>query len=227
MYDRAMTVQLETLRPAAFGRQNVKQIADPVIEPMWRGDRVLVEVDDGNVTVRDPEGKEDETEPVILAQLAEAVRTESVVLDGYLTYMATQPQASLAIGTEVPTAGQMATQMFVGKGFRSRVNRPAEQLEEKHEVPDHPLAFVAIDLLVLDGQSLLDIPLLERKRLLESVLAESELVRRTAFVRPPVDAWLASWRSMGFRELAYKAANSRYVPGERNNDWAIATIPST
>ena len=33
-----------------------------------------------------------------------------------------------------------------------------------------PRAFVAVDLLRLDGQSLLDVPLLERKRLLESVL---------------------------------------------------------
>jgi hypothetical protein len=194
---------------------------------MWRGDRVLVEVQDGRVIVRDPTGNERETEERIVAQLADTVRTESAVLDGYLTYQATQPPTTMAIGSDVPTAGQMATQMFVGKGFRSRVNRPAEELEQKHEVPDHPLAFVAIDLLVLDGQSLLDIPLLERKRLLESVLAESDLVRRTAFVRPPVDAWLASWRSMGFRELAYKAANSRYVPGERNDDWAIATIPTT
>jgi hypothetical protein len=222
-----MTLQLDALRPAAFGRQNVKQITDPVIEPMWRGDRVLVEVDDGRVVVRDPSGQEHRTEESLVAQLSAAVRTESAVLDGYLTYQATQPTTTLAIGTEVPTAGQMATQMFVGKGFRSRVNRPAEELEEKHEVPDHPLAFVAVDLLILDGQSLLEIPLLERKRLLESVLAESELVRRTAFVRPPVDAWLASWRSMGFRELAYKAANSRYVPGERNDEWAIATIPTT
>jgi hypothetical protein len=221
-----MTVQLDSLRPAAFGRQNVKQIIDPVIEPMWRGDRVLVEVEAGRVIVRDPSGREQETEERIVVQLAEAVRTESAVLDGYLTYQATQPSTTLAIGSDVPTAGQMATQMFVGKGFRSRVNRGAEELEEKHQVPDHPLAFVAIDLLVLDGQSLLEIPLLERKRLLESVLAESELVRRTAFVRPPVDAWLASWRSMGFRELAYKAANSRYVPGERNDDWAIVTIPT-
>jgi ATP-dependent DNA ligase len=227
VYDPGMTAQLEQLRPAAFGRRNVKQITDPVIEPMWRGDRVLVEIADGNVTVRDPEGREVETEEHIVAELAAGLRAESAVIDGYLTYQATQPTTKLAIGSEVPTAGQMATQMFVGKGFRSRVNKPAEELEQKHEVPDHPLALVAVDLLVLDGQSLLDIPLLERKRLLESVLAEGALVRRTAFVRPPVDAWLASWRSMGFSELAYKGANSRYQPGARNEDWAIVSIPST
>ena len=40
-------------------------------------------------------------------------------------------------------------------------------------------AFVATDLLWLDGESLLDVPLLERRRLLEGVLDQSYLVRRS------------------------------------------------
>jgi bifunctional non-homologous end joining protein LigD len=122
----------------------------------------------------------------------------------------------------------MASQILIGRGLKSRAMRPIEEAESKLDAPpDHPLAFVAIDLLSLDGQSMLDIPLLERKRLLESVLTESNLVRRSAFVRPPVDPWLASWRSMGFRELAYKAANGRYVQGQVNDDWALVRIPTT
>ena len=119
----------------------------------------------------------------------------------------------------------MAQQIFIGKGLKSRVNKPIEEMEARRRQPDTPLAFVAIDLIALDGQWLLDIPLLERKRLLESVLEEGDRVRRSAFVRLPVDPWLASWRSLGFSELAYKAANGRYQPGARNDDWAIARIP--
>jgi hypothetical protein len=40
-----------------------------------------------------------------------------------------------------------------------------------------------------------------------------------------VDRWLGSWRAFGFRRLAYKAANSRYAPGEKNQQWALADIP--
>jgi hypothetical protein len=47
------------------------------------------------------------------------------------------------------------------------------------------------------------------------------------YIRPPVDTWLASWRSLGFSELAYKAANGRYLPGAVNDTWAIARIPTT
>ena len=66
-----------------------------------------------------------------------------------------------------------------------------------HELPEgSPAAFVAIDLLSIDDQSLLDVPLLERKRLLEAAIGEDELVRRTMMVRPPVEAWLGQWKAL-------------------------------
>ena len=87
------------------------------------------------------------------------------------------------------------------------------------------MAFVAVDLLWIDDQSLLDVPLLERKRVLESVLRESELVRVGVYVRPPIDPWIGSWRTMGFRRMSFRGANSRYVPGAKNREWAQAEIP--
>ncbi len=149
------------------------------------------------------------------------------MLDGYLTRQATPAVGTVyLVGSEIPTAAQMTSQMLVGRGLNSRAVSKAEEDVNK-ELRENPLAFVAVDLIVLDGQPLLDIPLLERKRLLESVVREAELVRRGAYIRPPVDTWLASWRTVGFRELAYKSANGRYLPGEINDSWAIARIPST
>ena len=85
-------------------------------------------------------------------------------------------------------------------------------------------AFVATDLLWLDGTSLADVPLLERKRLLEAVLSESFLARLSTFVRPSAVMTLVSWGMLGFPELSYRASNSRYLAGEVNPDWAIAQV---
>ena len=83
-------------------------------------------------------------------------------------------------------------------------------------------AFVATDLLWLDGQSLLDVPLLERKRLLETVLEESYLVRVTPFVRPSAILTLVTWGIARLRRSCATArANSRYLPGRENPDWAV------
>ena len=87
------------------------------------------------------------------------------------------------------------------------------------------MAFVAIDMLWLDGEPLFDVPLLERKRLLESVLAETDLIRVGQYVRPPIDTWIGSWRALGFSGMTFKAANGRYRPGTTAKDWATASMP--
>ena len=80
--------------------------------------------------------------------------------------------------------------------------------------PTSEVSFVAIDLLWLDDKSLLDVPLLERRRLLESRPRRSRTWSGSgAFIRPPIESWVGSWRAQGFAGLTYKAANSRYHAG--------------
>jgi ATP-dependent DNA ligase len=217
-----------TWRPQAFGRRNVRDISDPVIEPLWRGDRVIVTVQGGTMTLFDTEGEERvEGLEEIMEQLRRAVLADEAVLDGYLTRQATQPPTSIRIASvQIPTASQMTSQMLVGRSARVRSMARLDEDDSAGESAS-PLALVVVDLLSVDGLDLLGIPLLERKRHLESTIAETELVRRGAYVRLPVDTWLASWRALGFRELAYKAANGRYVPGGINDSWAIVRIPTT
>ncbi|HVA84828.1 MAG TPA: hypothetical protein VNF73_00775 [Candidatus Saccharimonadales bacterium] len=220
-----MTIDQAVLRPQGFGRRNAKSIRDPLIEPLWRGERIMVRLVGDRAELFDADGDAVEDPPAeIVEALVAAAQADELVVDGYLTRQAIPDNPGmLLVGSELPTVGQMASQIFVGRGLRARPMVPIEKTPE----PEGTLAFMAIDLLSLEGEILLDIPLLERKRLLESVLAEGELVRRTAYVRAPIDAWLASWRSIGFRELAYKGANGRYRPGGVGEDWAIALIPTT
>ena len=93
------------------------------------------------------------------------------------------------------------------------------------EAADGPLAFVAVDLLEVDRTPLLDIPLLERKRILDGIVGENLLIRKSMFIREPVNSYLLTWRTAGFRELAYKDPNSRYRPGADNDGWAMAPMP--
>jgi hypothetical protein len=57
-------------------------------------------------------------------------------------------------------------------------------------------------------------------------LRTGELVRITPFVRPPIGTFAATWRALGFGAPAFKAANSRYIPSGRNDDWSIAPMSS-
>lgn len=225
-------------RPADFGPGRPRDIADPIIEPVWEGRRVLVHVEAADLRVVDAEGEilvgggaDSGSETPTPAPSAEldavvdalrgAVLAAEAVLDGVLTVQASRTGEGILPGeVEVPTAGELVAQLVFGR--RRGREEPSAPIERR---PGDRLTFVAVDLLALDGESLLDIPLLERKRLLESVLVEGPLVRRTAYARLPLEPWLGSWRALGFRALAYKAANSRYEPGRPNGGWAIMPIP--
>jgi bifunctional non-homologous end joining protein LigD len=80
-------------------------------------------------------------------------------------------------------------------------------------------AFVATDLLELDGAALLDVPFQERRRLLESVVAADSAVRVGPIVKQPVARWFPGWREAGFTHYLARHQNARYHPGLRSDDW--------
>jgi hypothetical protein len=216
------------LRPQEFGRRNPRHIEDPLIEPVWIGRRVLAHVVNGRAQMVDEEGESVDAGGT-LAAVASAVDAPSAVIDGYLTVQALQRTEGVFTGDDIPvlTPGAVARQMFLG-GSRNRRKELADSVETPvvmPEIAEIDAAFVAVDLLVLEGESLLDVPLLERKRLLDSVFREGPLTRIGIHIRPPIGPWLATWRAAGFRSLAWKHPNSRYRPGERNDDWAVGPIP--
>jgi ATP-dependent DNA ligase len=208
-----------------YGRRRAAEVADPLIEPLWEGIRVLAHRADGTVTLMDDAG-EDLTERFadIAAAILVATTAETVVLDGYLTTQATESGEGTAIKVvETPTVAQMVGQMFMGKSGEKALG--AAPTPKRREDASTVIAFVAVDLLEVDGIELLDIPLLERRRVLESVVTEGEIVRRGLFVRAPASTWIVSWPSLGFSRMTYKAQNGRYRPGEVADDWAVTDIP--
>lgn len=216
-------------RPQQYSDRRAATVADPLIEPLWTGPRVLALVDGDRLRVTDIDGDPVELEPPLTEELIASVSPSIVLIEAVLTPEPIQdPRALPDRDSPIPGPGASVNQMVFGARGERRERRQSEQVEARRRstLPDvEEFGIVAVDLLWLDDEPLLDVPLLERRRLLESVVVESRLVRRGIYVRPPVDAWLGSWRSFGFSSLAYKAANSRYLPGQVNPEWAIARIP--
>jgi hypothetical protein len=224
MYDRPMSGdsgERRTWRPQTFGRRQARHVDDPVVEPLWSGIRVLAHVAGTNVEFLDSDG-EAQNWPATAKALGAAVQAEAAVLDGYLTTEAARDGVGVAVlpNPELPSPGSVTRQMLFGGGGPNRRAELLESIEAAAEPvlsPADDVVFVAVDLLML----------LERKRLLDSVLVEGPLVRRGIHVRLPIAVWLGTWRNLGFRQVAYKDANSRYRPGTPNDDWATASIPRT
>lgn len=176
-----------------------------LFEPLWPGKRVLARAVDGRVILNDELGEPMPVAPEVSDApevLAASILADEAVVDGIWT-----------------------AQPFVGDGSPARAW--AETLATEglaQEIPD-PLeterrrAFVAVDLVELDGELLHEVPFQERRRLLESVIDEGIRVRLSPIVKQPLAGWMVGWRANGFTHYVAKHMNSRYRPGERTEDW--------
>lgn len=81
------------------------------------------------------------------------------------------------------------------------------------------LVYEAFDLLHLDGRSLLEVPLEQRKRLLRSVLRPHPVVRYASHVVGEGDAFFAAARRQRVEGIVAKLRQSRYEPGRRSRAW--------
>jgi ATP dependent DNA ligase domain len=218
------------LRPQEFGRTRPTQIDDAIVEPAWPGLRVIASVSGGTATLRDAGALVEEPGDVREA-LARAIAgsADGAIFEGYLTKQVLTEGVGIRSWTpEYPSMKGHMTKMLIG-GRRSEIEdiekRREAELADRQFADEDEVNLVIVDLLWLDDQWLLDVPLLERKRVLESIVRPGHLVRPGLFVRQPIDSWIGSWRAQGFRGLTFKAANSRYRPGETANDWTQSDLP--
>jgi bifunctional non-homologous end joining protein LigD len=206
------------------GRRNF-DIFDPVAEPLWSGARVLAHfaitpdaVEPAQVRLIEELGADVAPElPELSAAIGRSILARRAIVDGVITR-----QVSLdGIGAAaIPEVRATASGLLLRNNADLDVV-PRGATDPGLDEVDPVDGFVAFDLLFIDGTSLLDVPLLERKRILESVIGQDQLVRVSAHVRPPIATWVATWKAMGLRGGILKASNSRYRPGDDTIEWRL------
>ena len=83
----------------------------------------------------------------------------------------------------------------------------------------HPASFVAYDCLYEGSRDIMDQPLLERKKILQSAICENRLIAISRYI--PTDG-IGLFRAADEKELegvVAKRAASLYYPGKRTKDW--------
>jgi bifunctional non-homologous end joining protein LigD len=167
-------------------------------EVKWDGMRVLAFVQDGSLRLQSANERDVTVSWPELAGLPAALPAKQVLLDGEL--VATDEQGR-------PSFGRLQQRMHIGVA--------AEAARRAVEVP---VFYVVFDLLHLDGHSLLEVPLSDRRRLLAQVL-EPAPSWRTSPVQEDGPALLAATDEQGLEGVVAKLEDSRYEPGARVRTW--------
>ncbi len=162
-----------------------------ILEPEWNGIRALVRVGHGEPHFVGYDGPVNGPRELYDA-IASDAQCSTAIIDGVLTEVEDEREL------EIDAAGNA----FVRQAQPRTV-------------------FAAFDLLEVDGQSLLGVPLLERKRHLESVLRPSPNVRLTAYRSRDLHAWRETLLEQGFRRAVLKEWNSPYSPGSTSDSWLV------
>jgi DNA ligase D-like protein (predicted ligase) len=160
------------------------------------GVRVLAWVVDGEVALLSRNRiHQEEVYPEVAEGLAEAVAADAVV-DGEVVAYDADGQTSFSL---------LQQRMHVHNAARSR----------KNPVRVH---FVAFDLLWVAGRDVRDLPLRDRKVLLEQVLDPGGAIELIDALEGDPDALVERAREDGWEGLIAKRVESRYQ-GRRSRDW--------
>ncbi|MEO5684873.1 MAG: DNA ligase D [Chitinophagaceae bacterium] len=93
------------------------------------------------------------------------------------------------------------------------------KLQNWRSEADGQLLFYVFDLLWLNGYSLMDLPLLERREQLKEILPEHPLIHFSQAFDASGTAFFKAAHKMGLEGIMAKKADSIYEPGARSGNW--------
>ncbi|HYE56014.1 MAG TPA: DNA ligase D [Chitinophagaceae bacterium] len=99
-------------------------------------------------------------------------------------------------------------------------DRPDFQKLQHYDDNRHlPLVYYVFDILEHKGKDLKDLPLTERKAILQKILPQSENIRYSDHVEEKGKAFFEQVKKNNLEGIMAKKADSLYVPGVRTKEW--------
>lgn len=140
--------------------------------------------------------------PDLIEAASKQIKADSIILDGE------------AIGYDKKTGKFLPFQETIQRKRKHGISEAAK---------DIPLKYMVFDILYLNGKSLVDKPLLERRRLLDSVIRPGEVIEVDQHVKTDnpkvVEKESKNALKMGLEGIMLKKVNSPYQAGARNFTW--------
>ena len=180
---------------------------DWLFEVKWDGYRVEVVVRDGHVRLWTRNRQDAARYFPSLAGPPDWIAAREAILDGEVVALRPDGTADFGLLQELSGAGG------------PRPGRPGGDDALPSAAGAGQLAYEAFDLLYLDGFSLLEVPLEDRKRLLRDVLRPHPIVRYAGHVEGDGEEFFGAIVERGVEGMVAKLRRSRYESGRRSRAW--------
>lgn len=184
---------------------------DWLFEVKWDGYRVETVVHDGKARIWTRNHKDAATYFPDLQGPAPWIEARDAVVDGEVVALDEQGKPSFSRLQE--RTGLRGLEIATGR------RRPEGKPLSREERAAIPLIYWVFDLLYLDGQSLLNVPLEERKALLRRVIKPGYMVHFASHVERDGEAFLEAAREQELEGIIAKRRDSVYEPGRRSRSW--------
>ena len=176
-----------------------------LFEVKWDGVRAIATCqrpgtgEDGRATLITRNGNDCTPAYPELAPVWERVLARNAVLDGEV----------VALGPDGnPSFQLLAQRMHLrDKGAVDRARRAT------------PVTYMVFDLLAVDGEALVDLPIEERLARLDEVLVPGRAISRSDAIPGVGTALWAAVKQRGMEGIVAKKLGSRYLPGRRSKEW--------
>jgi bifunctional non-homologous end joining protein LigD len=172
--------------------------ADWLFEIKWDGVRALAFIDHEDLRLQARSGLRCERQYPELAVMPHQIAAEQAVLDGEIAVLDKNGVARFHL-------------------IQPRIMN-ADPNSIAHLARSTPVVYFAFDLLYLDGYDLRNVPLRERRRLLEEIVTPGDVLRISEAFPGAGEELLAAAREHGLEGIVAKHATSRYE-SKRSREW--------
>lgn len=169
--------------------------ADWIFEVKWDGIRAISYINE-NLSIRS--------------------RNQKELLDNFpeLEEIRSQSRNAVVDGEIIIMNGEKADFQVLLERVQNTSVKEIEYMADKF-----PATYIVFDILEKDGESLIEKPLLERKKILRETVGEGKFIVHSVFVDEIGEMYYEAALQKGVEGIMAKKKLSRYEPGKRSSSW--------
>jgi bifunctional non-homologous end joining protein LigD len=168
-------------------------------EPKWDGLRAILYFQNGGIELQNRNLRDATPSYPELQKIRDRIKAKTAIMDGEVVVLREDG---------LPDFGRL--QARFGVDDQKRVGVLAKTT---------PVTYVAFDLLHINGQDIITLPLFERKKRLRSIAKEGPYLLYGDHIEAEGIRFFKEATSRGFEGVIGKESQSQYVPGLRTDYW--------